>query len=248
MSEEISTVQKNLEEVQNEMAIEIAKLPEDMDPEVILIAVSKKQSKKSIIEAYRCGHKHFGENYVHELFDKSNDSEIVRHCPEIKWHFIGHLQTNKASKLIYACPNLYMIHSIDSIRIADAVNHAYGRKPYRETYSIPIMIQVNTSGEESKSGVPIQDVENVFLHIKENCPNLAVEGLMTIGSPNHDFTEGPNPDFVAMVELSNSLSDKYDTDLKLSMGMSKDFQHAIEHGATYIRVGERIFGKRQVIC
>ncbi|GFS68670.1 pyridoxal phosphate homeostasis protein [Nephila pilipes] len=244
MSEHQFSIAENLEKIRNEMEAAISRRPKEMTDDVILVAVSKRKSKDCVIEAYNNGVRYFGENYAHELFDKSNDPNIVNLCPDIKWTFIGHLQKNKVTKLIYGCPNLNMIQTIDSIKLAEVVENTFANKTHRAEEYMDIMIQVNTSGEESKSGVPVQDVEEMYLFVKENCPNLVVKGLMTIGSPNHDLGKGPNPDFVALVKLKKMIKDKYDDELGLSMGMSQDFQHAIELGTQYIRVGERIFGKR----
>ncbi|GFY52032.1 pyridoxal phosphate homeostasis protein [Trichonephila inaurata madagascariensis] len=246
MSEPQISIRKKLEEVRNEMATAISRRPQVMDFDVTLVAVSKRMPNDSIIEAYDCGVRDFGENYLQEIVDKSNDPEIMKLCPEIKWHFIGHLQSNKVTKLINACPNLHMIHGVDSKKVAEAIERSFCRKPSKEAEGcLYVFIQVNTSGEESKSGIPIEDVEDFYLFIKENCPHLVLEGLMTIGSPNHDLTKGPNPDFIALIELKKKIKDKYSENLNLSMGMSQDFQHAIELGSTYVRIGEKIFGKRK---
>lgn len=111
-----------------------------------LVAVSKTKPKELIIEAYNCGQKHFGENYVQEIFDKALDAEIIKFCPDIKWHFIGHLQRNKVNRLL-SIPNLFVIETVDSEKLADTLNSAV-EKSYKNNSKLNIFIQINTSGEE----------------------------------------------------------------------------------------------------
>lgn len=225
-----------------------------------LVAVSKLKPIASIIEAYECGQRYFGENYIQELETKSNSDEIITQCPEIKFHFIGHLQSNKVNKLLNV-KNLHMIETIDSEKLADLINKAIER--HRQESSEPpifgdefgksrsdrlrVLIQVNTSGEEQKNGVQPDDVNKLASHIIQKCQWLRLAGLMTIGKPDGWEGQGPNKDFLKLYEVRDSLSKHLSVkpgDLELSMGMSNDFEEAIELGSTNVRVGTLIFGER----
>ncbi|CAG5118012.1 unnamed protein product [Candidula unifasciata] len=209
-----------------------------------LVAVSKTKSVDMIIEAYDAGQRHFGENYVVELYDKASDFELQDRCRDIRWHFIGHLQRNKVSKLLDV-PNLFVVETVDSIRLAKAINETWQR--LNKIDPLNVMAQVNTSGEESKSGCAPEEVVQLVKYIKEECPRISLVGLMTIGSFDHDPSTGPNPDFQALFKARENVCKELDMrpqDLDLSMGMSNDFEHAIEMGSTSVRVGSTIFGSR----
>ncbi|KAM9312867.1 pyridoxal phosphate homeostasis protein [Gastrophryne carolinensis] len=197
-----------------------------------------------VIEAYRHGQRYFGENYVQELVEKASDTNLLSSCPEIKWHFIGHLQKQHINKLV-AVPNLYILETVDSAKVADKLNASWLKKGSNE--KLKVMVQVNTSGEESKHGLSPSDTADLVKHIKEHCLGLEFVGLMTIGSFGHDLTQGPNPDFQLLLKQREEVCDKLGLPLEaveLSMGMSSDFEHAIEVGSTNIRVGSTIFGER----
>uniref|UniRef100_T1DLS6 Pyridoxal phosphate homeostasis protein n=1 Tax=Crotalus horridus TaxID=35024 RepID=T1DLS6_CROHD len=209
-----------------------------------LVAVSKTKPAEMVIEAYNHGQRSFGENYVQELLEKASDSSILSSCPEIKWHFIGHLQKSNVNKLIVV-PNLFMVETVDSIKLADKVNNTWQKKNSSE--KLKIMVQVNTSGETSKHGLPPGELITTVEHILQKCPNLEFVGLMTIGSFGHDLSKGPNPDFQLLISLRQELCEKLNIPIEkveLSMGMSTDFQHAIEVGSTNVRIGSTIFGER----
>ncbi|XP_073425132.1 pyridoxal phosphate homeostasis protein isoform X1 [Dendrobates tinctorius] len=209
-----------------------------------LVAVSKTKPADMVIEAYSHGQRVFGENYVQELVEKSSDAKILSSCPEIKWHFIGHLQKHSINKLI-AVPNLHILETIDSVKLADKVNSSWQRKGSPE--KLKVMVQVNTSSEESKHGLPPSDTVELVKHIREKCPGLEFVGLMTIGSFGHDLTQGPNPDFQLLLKQREEVCEKLGLSpdaVELSMGMSSDFEHAIEVGSTNVRVGSTIFGER----
>ncbi|KAJ7305127.1 hypothetical protein JRQ81_010997 [Phrynocephalus forsythii] len=118
-----------------------------------LVAVSKTKPVEMVIEAYNHGQRCFGENYVQELLEKASDSQILSSCPEIKWHFIGHLQKSNVNKLI-AVPNLFMLETVDSAKLADKVNATWQKKGSSER--LKIMVQVNTSGETVNTGCPLE--------------------------------------------------------------------------------------------
>uniref|UniRef100_K7FYQ0 Pyridoxal phosphate homeostasis protein n=1 Tax=Pelodiscus sinensis TaxID=13735 RepID=K7FYQ0_PELSI len=209
-----------------------------------LVAVSKTKPADMVIEAYNQGQRSFGENYVQELLEKASDSKIRSSCPEIKWHFIGHLQKNNVSKLI-AVPNLFMVETVDSRKLADKVNNSWQKKG--SSQRLKIMVQVNTSGEDSKHGLPPAETVGTVEHIIKQCPSLEFVGLMTIGSFGHDLSKGPNPDFQMLISLRQEVCEKLNLPIEtveLSMGMSTDYQHAIEVGSTNVRIGSIIFGER----
>ncbi|KAL0860805.1 hypothetical protein ABMA27_009349 [Loxostege sticticalis] len=210
-----------------------------------LVAVSKIKPAALIIQAYEGGQRHFGENYVNELAEKACDPQILEKCKEIKWHFIGHLQTNKINKLL-GSPGLFMVETIDSEKLADNVNKQWV-KYRKDEEKLKIMVQVNTSGEEAKNGIEPSESPKLVEHVLKNCPNLDFVGLMTIGQYDYDTSKGPNPDFLTLAKCRQEVCQKLNLDInnvELSMGMSCDFEHAIELGATTVRVGSNIFGAR----
>lgn len=226
------SVKDNLQKIKNTI-IDI-KQKNNINTDICLVAVSKTKPVELIKKAIEAGHLHFGENRVNEAIKKieeiSND--------KITWHLIGHLQSNKASK---AARYFDVIHSVDSIKIAKEINHyanLYKRK-------IQILIQVNTSEEESKYGCSIDDTTKIADYIIKECPNLVLKGLMTIG-PLTDNEELVRLSFKKLSTLKTELSTKYGNDKMdyLSMGMSGDYQIAIEEGSTHLRIGSAIFGIR----
>ncbi|XP_055151938.1 pyridoxal phosphate homeostasis protein isoform X5 [Symphalangus syndactylus] len=221
----------------------VARRPQDLPSiQPRLVAVSKTKPADMVIEAYGHGQRTFGENY--ELLEKASNPKILSLCPEIKWHFIGHLQKQNVNKLM-AVPNLFMLETVDSVKLADKVNSSWQKKGSPER--LKVMIQINTSGEESKHGLPPSETIAIVEHINAKCPNLEFVGLMTIGSFGHDLSQGPNPDFQLLLSLREELCKKLNIpadQVELSMGMSVDFQHAIEVGSTNVRVGSMIFGER----
>ncbi|XP_046642206.1 pyridoxal phosphate homeostasis protein-like [Daphnia pulicaria] len=209
-----------------------------------LVAVSKTKPVDDVIEAYHGGQRHFGENYIPELGGKSTDPKILEECPDIRWHMIGHLQSNKMKKLA-SVQNLYMVETIDSVKIADALNKSWVKLNKME--KLKVMVQVKTSDEESKNGVEPSEAIKLAKFIIEKCSELEFCGLMTIGASNHDVSLGPNPDFLKMIECHKEIiciPDLPKESLELSMGMSSDYEHAIELGSTNVRVGSLIFGSR----
>ncbi|XP_069341363.1 pyridoxal phosphate homeostasis protein isoform X3 [Eulemur rufifrons] len=233
----------------------VARRPRDLPAiQPRLVAVSKTKPADMVIEAYNHGQRTFGENYVQELLEKASNPKILSSCPEIKWHFIGHLQKQNVNKLM-AVPNLFMLETVDSMKLADKVNSSWQKKGSPER--LKVMVQINTSGEEiytsplsfceGKHGLPPSETTAVVEHINAKCPSLEFVGLMTIGSFGHDLSQGPNPDFQVLLSLREELCAKLHIPperVELSMGMSMDFQHAIEVGSTNVRIGSTIFGER----
>lgn len=243
MAEGVLDIAANLKTVQAAMT-EAASSRASQAPNRMptLVAVTKTKSVLMIKRAYDAGQRHFGENYVKELLHKAKDVDLAKLCPDIKWHFIGHLQKNKISQLMN-CPRLYMVETISSYEVADSF-----QKKMKGDSILNAMIQVNTSGEESKSGILPDQCADFAQHIVNNCPKLILKGVMTIGKPGHDYSSGPNPDFECLIKCRESVSERLKipiNDLELSMGMSADFKEAIIAGSTNIRVGSTIFGKRE---
>ncbi|KAL1137690.1 hypothetical protein AAG570_009386 [Ranatra chinensis] len=210
-----------------------------------LVAVSKTKPKEMLISAYEAGQRHFGENYIQELVEKSKNPEILEHCKDIQWHFIGHIQRNKVNKLV-SVPGLFIVETVDNIKLASTLNESWGN--LNKTHKLNVMVQVNTSEEKEKSGCSPKEVNELASHIFKNCKNLNLFGLMTIGQFGYDSSKGPNPDFLCLVSCRENVSKNLELnpdDLELSMGMSDDFEHAIELGSTNVRVGSSIFGFRE---
>ena len=197
------------------------------DPErVRLVAVSKTFPAEAVIAAHAAGQRLFGENRVQEAVAKA---AAVREAgiDDIIWHLIGRLQTNKAK----AAAELFaMIHSIDSLRLAHTLSaRAHGR--------LPVLIEVNAGGEASKAGFTLAETREAVAAIHAR-PNLEVRGVMTVAPPVSD-PETLRPLFRGLAALARELALP-----ELSMGMSGDFEVAVEEGATLVRVGSAIFGQR----
>ncbi|KAG9307018.1 hypothetical protein G9A89_003069 [Geosiphon pyriformis] len=204
--------------------------------EARLVAVSKFKHRSDIFYAYEAGQRHFGENYVQELVEKSKELPS-----DIKWHFIGSFQSNKC-KILAAIPNLWAVETIDSAKNADALNKACAS---RES-SLKVFVQVNTSGDKTKSGVEEEQCIPILQHIREKCDKLELIGIMTIGVLGHvSVVDGPNPAFIKLVKIYARAKEVLGIDLELSMGMSGDFEEALKLGSTNIRIGSTIFGERR---
>uniref|UniRef100_H2YH21 Alanine racemase N-terminal domain-containing protein n=1 Tax=Ciona savignyi TaxID=51511 RepID=H2YH21_CIOSA len=189
-----------------------------------LIAVSKTKPLSLIREAYDAGQRHFGENYLKELILKSNSPDMAELCPDIKWHYIGSFQKKMASMLMRVS-NLYMLETLSGSIEADAVNSRW-----KAPEPLKVLVQVNTSGEECKSGIKPEECSALVKHINTNCPKLKLAGLMTIGAPGHDYTSGPNPDFQLLFNCRKNVCSELglnENDLELSMGMSCDYEQAV---------------------
>ena len=201
--------------------------------EVCLIAVSKTKPQEDIMQIYECGEHQFGENYVQEMVDK------VDALPkDIVWHMIGHLQRNKVK---YVVGRASMIHSVDSLRLAEAVN----QEAVKKGIVADILIEVNVAQEESKFGLKTEEVLP-FIEKIANFEHIKVCGLMTI-APFVDNPEENRQIFAYFHKLSVDINEK-NIDIVyvniLSMGMTNDYEVAIEEGATMVRVGTGIFGAR----
>jgi len=210
--------------------------------EIKLVAVSKTVEAAQIKEAIEAGISILGENYIQEAQKKIE--EIGRPActgcygegRPVSWHFIGHLQSNKAK---YAVRLFDMIHSIDSLPLAGELN----RRAEQANQIIKVMIEVNLSKEETKFGTDEKMVMNLAKGI-QNLNHLSLEGLMTM-PPYFDIPEMSRPYYIALRELKERMAKEGIPMKELSMGMSNDFEIAIEEGATYVRVGTAIFGPRK---
>ncbi len=198
----------------------------------LLIVVSKKQPVEAIEELYRMGQRDFGENYVQELIDKARDL-YKRGCTEIRWHFIGHLQSNKVKSLI---PYVAAVHTVDSEKIAHELSKRWSE--LGRLGNLPIFIEVNLGQEDSKQGLSPHETLS-FVETIASIPNLDLQGLMCIPPSQEDSRKY----FVSLRELEYKC--RPHTKGMLSMGMSSDFEIAIEEGSTHIRLGTVIFGSRE---
>ena len=202
--------------------------------DVTLIAVSKTKPISMLMEAYEHGCREFGENKVQELIDKY---EVMP--KDIKWHMIGHLQRNKVK---YVVGKAALIHSVDSLKIAEEIS----REAVKKQVEVSILIEVNIAGEDTKFGVTAEDAEQL-VRDAASLPGIHIKGLMTIAP----FTMNPeeNRQYFAMLkQLSVDINQKNIDNVNmnvLSMGMTGDYMVAIEEGASYVRVGTGIFGERQ---
>jgi pyridoxal phosphate enzyme (YggS family) len=226
----MSSVKENLLKVRER--IERAAQKAGRDPkEIKLVAVSKTVEVDRIKEAIEAGVSILGENYVQEAQEK-----IEALGKSVSWHFIGHLQSNKAK---YAVRLFDVIHSIDSIPLAEELN----RRAEQPDRVIRVMIEVNLSKEATKFGTDEERVLNLARRI-QNLDHLSLEGLMTM-PPYFDSQEMSRPYYVALRELKDRMVKEGIPLKELSMGMSNDFEIAVEEGATYVRVGTAIFGPRR---
>ncbi len=225
--------------------LELAAITAMREPESIqLLAVSKTFPASAIEEAMHAGQYAFGENYVQEATEKI--SQLAKLRPWLEWHFIGPLQSNK-TKVV--AENFDWVHSIDRFKIAERLSEQRGEFP--DLANLQLCVQVNISGENSKSGIPIAQAEELCNAIAK-LPNITLRGLMAIPAPNPDQTL-QRQSFAAVRECFNKIKINNQSNLgyeffnTLSMGMSDDLEAAIAEGSTIVRVGTAIFGKRDKI-
>ena len=228
----MSMVVENLAEVEKHICEACARAGRSLD-EVTLIAVSKTKPVSMIEELLPGGTRDFGENKVQELVDKY---EVLP--KDIHWHLIGHLQRNKVK---YVVDKACLIHSVDSMRLAETISE----EGVKKGVTVPVLIEVNVAGEESKFGVTLEETEGLVREIAK-LPSIQIKGLMTIAP----YVEDPEENRVHFsrlkqlsVDIKNKNIDNVSMDV-LSMGMTGDYQVAIEEGATMVRVGTGIFGER----
>ena len=225
ITENLNQVRKNIQE-----ACEVS----GRDPkEVTLIAVSKTKPVSMLLEAYNAGARVFGENKVQEIVDK------YPQLPEdIQWHMIGHLQRNKVK---YIVDKVSMIHSVDSLRLAQTIE----QEAAKHDVCVPILLEVNVAQEETKFGLKMEEVLPLVESVAE-FPHIKIQGLMTI-APYVQNPEENRPVFRQLKKLSVDIAAKNINNVTmsvLSMGMTGDYQVAVQEGATMVRAGTAIFGER----
>jgi PLP dependent protein len=213
----------------NQATLRCGRQPED----IRLVAVTKTVPAGMIREAVSAGAALLGENYIQEAREK-----IALIGTQVEWHFIGHLQSNKAK---LAVELFSMIHSVDRMTLAEELNKEAGKRNKK----LPVLIQVNISGEETKSGIDAAGTRQLVQQAAQ-LPHLSVQGLMTM-PPWFEDPEVARPYFRALRNLRDELAGEKIPNIlltELSMGMSGDFEVAIEEGATLVRIGTAIFGER----
>ncbi|SFU79236.1 YggS family pyridoxal phosphate-dependent enzyme [Xenorhabdus koppenhoeferi] len=228
----MNNIEQNLHDVRNRIALTAQKcgrIPE----EITLLAVSKTKPVDAIAKAIAAGQREFGENYVQEGVEKiqhlDNHNDLV-------WHFIGPLQSNK-SRLV--AENFDWCHTIDRLKIAERLNE---QRP-ENMAPLNVLIQINISGEDSKSGILLEELIDLAAKIN-SLPNLVLRGLMAIPAPENDF-EHQLAVFRQMEQAFIKLKGLYSPVDTLSMGMTDDMEAAITCGSTLVRIGTAIFGARQ---
>ncbi|KAK7466067.1 hypothetical protein VKT23_004791 [Stygiomarasmius scandens] len=264
-NERAQELRENLQEIRQRVQDASASSSSGTRPK--LVAVSKYKPSSDIMVCYEDGQLDFGENYVQELVDKAKELPL-----EIRWHFIGTLQSNKA-KVLAGIPNLHTIQTLSSVKAATALNKALASSTSR-TSPLNVLVQVNTSGEDAKSGLsPLSssssiaesDLAKLVKHVIANCPHLQFQGLMTIGSLElslHASETEKNADFEKLRETRDLLQEwlrgeefaakaqwgsaEHGGNLVMSMGMSSDFEAALKAGSDIVRVGTGIFGQRKM--
>lgn len=224
-------IEQNLKNVEQRIAAAAKKSGRSRE-DIILVAVTKTHPADMMNEAIKAGVTDVGENKPQEVRDKYTDVLPVR------WHLIGHLQTNKVKYIIDKC---CMIHSVDSIKLMDEIE----KQAKQHDVSMDILIQVNISGEETKSGITSEELDELLMHAGE-LERVKVRGLMTI-APKCEHQEEAAVHFRNMKMLFDETAKKVYKNVSmeyLSMGMSGDFEAAIECGSNMVRVGSAIFGAR----
>jgi len=218
------TIEENIRYLQTRIARACQRAGRTPD-KVTLVAVSKTVQANAVEAAFNAGIRDFGESRVQEAKPKIEQLQHLK--PNITWHMVGHLQTNKAKT---AAAIFDIIHSVDSLNLAETLNNCSPKR-------LPILIQVNVSAEATKGGFMMSEVEEAMKQMRR-LPNLDIQGLMTI-APWVENAEEVRPLFHQLRQLRDALGLKH-----LSMGMSDDFEVAIEEGTTLVRIGRAIFGER----
>ena len=196
--------------------------------DIVVVAISKTKPNEDILEAYNSGHKSFGENKVQELIEKHNALP-----KDIQWHFIGHLQRNKVKNIIKF---IHLIHSVDSYKLLNEIN----KRAENENRVVDCLIQVKIATEEKKYGFNFEEIDDV-INFSKNLNHINVKGFMGMSTLTND-NNIINNEFSKLQNIFNNYKSK--TLNILSMGMSNDYNLAIENGSNMIRLGSIIFGKR----
>ena len=227
------SITQNIAEIRSRIA-EAAKRSGRSPEDILLIAVTKLHEPDEIEEAIATGITDIAENKVQEIQKKYDQI-----ASPVRWHLIGHLQTNKVK---YIIDKVVMIHSVDSLKLAEEID----KRAAAAGKTMDVLLQVNAAHEESKFGLDPKDVPQVMQDILDTCPNVRIRGLMHM-APWSEDPEEIRPYFKEVKDLFDTLSrvEHPNSDFKyLSMGMSHDFETAIEEGANIVRIGTSIFGER----
>ncbi len=206
----------------------LLQIKKQIPPQVTLIAVSKTKPNQLILEAYENGQLDFGENYVQELVDKHNQLP-----KEIRWHFIGHLQSNKVKQI---APFVHLIHGVDSFKLLNEIN----KEAKKNNRIINCLLQLFIAKEETKFGLSFEEAEALLKsEALKSLENISIKGFMAMAS-NTDDENQIRKEFSSVKIFSS----KYSALTILSFGMSSDYKIAIEEGSTMVRIGSSIFGER----
>ncbi|VDK57381.1 unnamed protein product [Anisakis simplex] len=261
---ELDTVASNLRVVLDRLDV-IAEKAQSTDKwrnrKPVLVAVSKLKHPQLIRRCYDEGHRKFGENYIQELAEKA--VILKDECPEIEWHFIGQIQSNKVrdqslsdfylitlkmpiefeiAKLA-SVPNLHYVETLSSEKHCALLN----KEMSRHGRCLNVYVQANTSDEPQKGGATPDAAVELAKFVQSECSSLKLAGFMTIGSYEHSSSELPNTDFDVLFDIRKRFCERTGSsegDFDLSMGMSHDFETAVLQGSTSVRVGSTIFGPR----
>ncbi|MCY3998256.1 MAG: YggS family pyridoxal phosphate-dependent enzyme [Flavobacteriaceae bacterium] len=212
------------------IAENLNRIKNSIPPDVKVIAISKTKTFEDILKAYHTGHRDFGESKVQEIIKKQ--SQLPQ---DIKWHMVGHLQTNKVK---YIAPFVSLIHSVDSLKLLKEIN----RQALKNNRKLPVLLQVKIAVETTKFGLEPNQIDDIM---QKSYPLEAIKivGLMGMAS----FIDNKNQldqEFSTLKDLFNNLQTKHPSIEVLSMGMTQDYQQAIAHGSTMVRIGRKIFGER----
>jgi pyridoxal phosphate enzyme (YggS family) len=211
--------------INKEMYLEI--MEELKNRKAVLVAVSKTKPVEDILALYELGHRDFGENYVQELFEKQ---AILP--KDIRWHFIGHLQTNKVKAIV---PLVHLVHGVDSYKLLNEIN----KQGQKINKCINVLLQIHIAREETKFGLDESEVKEILNNDLSGLPFVSVKGFMGMASFTEDMRQVQNEFHDLKI-----LYDQYPQMQTLSMGMSGDYKLALQEGSTMVRVGSLIFGER----
>ena len=229
----MSSIKENLEGIEKKIQAACDRAGRKRE-EVLLIGVTKTRSAEEVNEAVSCGITDVGENKVQEIQDKYDKVK-----GDVRWHMIGHLQTNKVK---YIIDKVSLIHSVDKIKLAEEID----KRAKEHGIIADVLIEVNAAGEESKFGTDLDGARALIAEVREKCTSVRIKGLMTI-APAVDDPEEVRIYFKELKGLFDEYKEIKDENMSfehLSMGMSGDYEVAIEEGATMGRVGTAIFGPR----
>lgn len=220
----------------SDICFNLHRIQKELTKDITLVAVSKTFPAENIKDAYDCGHRDFGENYVQEWLSKK---DLLPN--DIRWHFIGHLQTNKVK---YIIPGISLIHSVDSEKLLKEIQ----KQAQKKSANVDVLLQVHISDEETKFGFDENELVTIFdnsLYLSH--PYVRICGLMGMASFTNDENKIRN-EFKKLKELFCRIKGKFNQPSNnfkiLSMGMSSDYKIALEEGSNMIRIGSAIFGKR----